>query len=113
MTEIDQYPILDDADGVVLVWSRKTLDAVAAQVNKVEPKLPGPDPAPGMIAHLTDSSGDALAVSVSNWPVVRFASSPDGRVVVVDEDADSLQRFMRSVLDRKLKRRQSADDSKG
>ena len=105
MTEIDQRPVLDDADGVVLLWGKKTPDSLAAQINKVEPKLSGPHYAPGVIAYLMEGPNDTRsAESVGNWHVVRFAVGPEGSVAVLPQDADALQRFLKNVLERKRKR---------
>jgi hypothetical protein len=46
MNELEQRPILDDANGVILLWDRKTPDSLATQISQVEPKLSGPRFAP-------------------------------------------------------------------
>jgi hypothetical protein len=105
MTEIDQRPVLDDADGVVLLWGKKTPDSLAAQINKVEPKLSGPHYAPGVVAYLMDGPFDTRSTeSVGNWHVVRFAPTADGGIAVLAEDAAALTAFLISVLERKRKR---------
>jgi hypothetical protein len=102
MTEIDQRPLLDDADGVVLLWSKKTPDAVAAQIKKVEPKLTGPTPAPGLIAYMRENADDQPAgASVGNWNVVRFGTGEDGAAQVDAGDIDTLEAFLTSILARK------------
>lgn len=106
MNEIDQRPMLDDADGVVLLWGKKTPDSLAAQIKKVEPKLSGPNYAPGVIAYLMDGPNDLPgAPSVGNWNVVRFRAGPDGSARVLSKDAPALEAFLYSVLERKRKRR--------
>lgn len=105
MTEIDRRPLLDDADGVVLLWSKKTPEAVAAQIRKVEPKLTGPIPAPGLIAYVMEGLDDRPAGrSIGNWNVVRCKTDPAGIVAVAEEDEPLLEAFLRSVLERKQKR---------
>jgi len=105
MTEIDQRPVLDNADGVVLLWGKKTPDSLAAQINKVEPKLSGPHFAPGLIAYIREDPNDTRSTdSIGNWNVVRFAKTPDGGVAVLPEDAATLTAFLNSVLERKRKR---------
>ena len=105
MTEIDQRPVLDDADGVVLLWGKKTPDSLAAQINKVEPKLSGPNYAPGVVAYVMDGPNDTRSTeSVGNWHVVRFAPAPGGGVAVLAEDAAALKAFLTSVLEHKRKR---------
>jgi hypothetical protein len=105
MSEIDQRPLLDDADGVVLLWGKKTPDSLAAQINKVEPKLSGPNYAPGVIAYLMEGPNDTRSTeSVGNWHVVRFAAGADGSAAVIPEDAQALNDFLSSVLERKRKR---------
>lgn len=102
MNEIDQRPMLDDADGVVLVWGKKTPDSLAAQIRKVEPKLSGPNYAPGVIAYLSENAADMPgAMSVGNWPVVRFRLEGEGGAQVLAEDAAALEAFLSSVLARK------------
>jgi len=102
MNEIDNRPMLDDADGVVLLWGAKTPDSLAAQIRKVEPKLSGPNYAPGMIAYLMDGPTDLpAATSVTNWNVVRFLARPDGSASVLLEDAPALEVFLNNVLVRK------------
>lgn len=104
--QIDQYPSLDDADGVMLLWGRKTPDALVAQINKVENKMsPGRDAAPGVVAYLMPPQQTAAEpVPAWGWQVLRFeARTPDDIDVVGDED-DELQAFLRRVLERRLLR---------
>lgn len=102
MTEIDERPLLNDADGVVLLWSKKTPDAVAAQIKKVEPKLTGPTPAPGLIAYVMEGPDDQpTGAAIGNWNVVRFLAGADEVVRVVPNDAALLESFLRGVLARK------------
>jgi hypothetical protein len=105
MSEIDKRPMLDDADGVVLLWGKKTPDSLAAQIKKVEPKLSGPNYAPGLIAYLMDGSNDQPgASSVGNWNVVRFAPAAGGGARVLPDDAPVLVAFLSSVIERKRRR---------
>jgi hypothetical protein len=99
MTDILSRPRLDDADGVLLVWGWRTPDSLASQIAQVEPKLSGPNLAPGLIAYLMERPDDQPASdSINNWPVVRFATRPDGSVVVLADDQPRLTRFLRAVL---------------
>jgi hypothetical protein len=99
MSELDQRPMLDDADGVVLLWAKKTPDSLAAQISQVEPKLSGPQFAPGLVAYLMEGASDQPAsTTINNWPVVRFATRSDGSATVVVDDAPILGKFLRSVL---------------
>jgi hypothetical protein len=105
MSEINQRPMLDDADGVVLQWGKKTPDSLAAQIQKVEPKLSGPNFAPGVIAYLQEGPNDAPhASSVNNWNVVRFVAGEGGEARVLPEDAAALESFLNSVLEHKCRR---------
>lgn len=105
MNEIIQRPMLDDADGVVLVWGEKTPESLAAQIKNVEPKLSGPNYAPGVIAYVTDSPNELPAdTSVGNWNVVRFEARADGSASVLQEDAPVLEAFLKNVLMRKRRR---------
>jgi len=99
MREIDARPVLDDANGVVLLWSRKTPEAVAAQIRKVEPKLTGPRPAPGLIAYVVEDSEVNLSPrSIANWTVIRFQTNSEDNLKVVYEDIPILKEFLMNVL---------------
>jgi hypothetical protein len=100
LTDLEQRPLLDDADGVVLLWSKKTPDALAAQIKKVEPKLAGPKPAPGLIAYVMEGEDDQPSgPAIGNWNVVRFLADADDAVLAVDDAL--LDSFLESVLTRK------------
>lgn len=102
MDRIDQFPYLDDADGVILLWGHKTSDSLAAQIRKVEQKLPGRDFAPGLVAYLMPPQGIAeQPVSALGWPVVRFDATRSHGVQVVPEDAPRFEAFLRKVLERR------------
>jgi len=99
LAEIDRRPMLDDADGVVLLWGKKAPDSLAAQISQVEPKLSGPHFAPGLFAYLMENAGDRPgSTTINNWPVVRFATRPDGSVIVLADDAPVLTKFLRHTL---------------
>ena len=109
MDRIDQYPRLDDADGVILLWGQKTSDSLVAQIRKVEQKLSGRDLAPGVVAYLMPPQGVAdQAVSAFGWPVVRFNAPQAQGIEVVAQDAPKLEAFLRKVLERKQQRRKLA-----
>ena len=109
MDRIDQYPQLDDADGVILLWGRKTSDSLVAQIRKVEQKLSGRDLAPGVVAYLMPPQGVAdQALSAFGWPVVRFNAPQAQGIEVVAQDAPKLEAFLRKVLERKQQRRKLA-----
>ena len=98
MNALAQRPLLDGANGVILLWGRKTPDSLAAQISQVEPKLSGPQPAPGLVAYmmqdLTDMPGPT---TINNWPVVRFVTRDNGCIVAAD-DAPKLTKFLKRVL---------------
>jgi hypothetical protein len=102
MDRIDQYPRLDDADGVILLWGQKTSDSLVAQIRKVEQKLSGHDLAPGVVAYLMPPQGASdQAISAFGWPVVRFDAQIVNGIEVVEQDATKLEAFVRKVLARK------------
>lgn len=109
--QIDQYPSLDDADGVVLLWGRKTADALVAQINKVENKLsPGRDAAPGIVAYLMPPQEiTSDPVPAWGWQVLRIDARQDEALDVVDDEAELLMAFLRRVLERW--RRRAADEA--
>ena len=106
--QIDDYPNLDDADGVVLLWGRKTSDALVAQINKVEHKMaPGRDAAPGVVALLMPPQKGGEPVPAWGWQVLRFDVSSEDSPSCLPDDHDELDRFLRSVIDH-WRRRQEA-----
>ena len=109
MDRIDQFPYLDDADGVILLWGQKSTDSLVAQIRKVEQKLPGRDFAPGVVACLSPPQGESeQAVSAFGWPVVRFNATRAQGIEVMLQDAPRLEAFLRKVLERKKQRAAAA-----
>jgi len=103
--QIDSFPNLDDADGVVLLWGRKTSDALVAQINKVENKMaPGRDAAPGIVAYLIPPQQASEPIPAWGWQVLRFDASDEQSIDVVDEERDELRHFLRKVLLRRQQR---------
>lgn len=103
--QIDSFPNLDDADGVVLLWGRKTSEALVAQINKVETKMaPGRDAAPGIVAYLMPPQHSSEPVPAWGWQVLRFNASDEEAIAVVDEEGDQLTRFLKKVFERRLQR---------
>ncbi len=105
--DIDRYPNLDDADGVVLLWGRKTSEALVAQINKVENKLaPGRDCPPGIVAYLMPPQLATEPIPAWGWQVLRFNALVEGQIDVVAEEDDDLDRFLQKVFFR-LRQRSS------
>ena len=103
--QIDQYPTLDDADGVVLLWGRKAPDALVAQINMVENKMsPGRDAAPGVVAYLMPPQQSAEPVPAWGWQVLRFNAETAAGIDVVADENDELEEFLMRVLQRRLQR---------
>jgi hypothetical protein len=102
--QIDLFPVLDDADGVVLLWGKKTADALFAQIHKVEGKLPGRDGAPGIVAYLMPPQQDDEPQPAWGWQVLRFKSADAENFDVVAEERDELKRFLQKVFDRRRRR---------
>ena len=103
--QIDSYPNLDDADGVVLLWGHKTSEALVAQINKVENKMaPGRDAAPGIVAYLMPPQQSTEPVPAWGWQVLRFNAENEDAIDVVVEESDELKRFLRKVLARRTQR---------
>lgn len=101
--QIDSFPSLDDADGVVLLWGRKTSDALVAQINKVENKLaPGRDAAPGIVAYLMPPQAATEPVPAWGWRVLRFDATDEQHIDVVAAERDELRGFLQKVYDRRL-----------
>jgi hypothetical protein len=103
--QIDSFPSLDDADGVVLLWGRKTSDALVAQINKVENKMaPGRDAAPGIVAYLMPPQESTEPIPAWGWQVLRFDARDEQRIDVVDDERDELERFLHKVYQRRKQR---------
>ena len=99
LNELEQRPSLDDANGVVLLWDRKTPDSLAAQISQVEPKLSGPHFAPGLVAYMMQGDNDMPgSATINNWPVVRFSTSLDHGATVLPADEPALATFLKRVL---------------
>lgn len=103
--QIDSFPTLDDADGVVLLWGRKTSEALVAQINKVENKMPpGRDAAPGIVAYLMPPQQATEPVPAWGWQVLRFNATSEDDIDVVDDERDELKRFLKRVFERRQQR---------
>ena len=103
--DIDRFPNLDDADGVVLLWGRKTSEALVAQINKVEGKLSnGAEVPPGIVAYLMPPQAATEPVPAWGWQVLRFMAADENNIDVVEEERDELTRFLRKVFKRRLQR---------
>ena len=103
--QIDSFPNLDDADGVVLLWGRKTSEALVAQINKVENKMtPGRDAAPGIVAYLMPPQQATEPVPAWGWQVLRFNAQTEDSIEVVSEENDQLERFLKKVYQRRHER---------
>jgi hypothetical protein len=99
--ELDAYPTLADADGVVLLWGKKTSDALVAQINKVEAKLPmGAETAPGIVAYLMPPQPSSEPLPAWGWQVLRFDARDEARIDVLDDERDELRRFLVDVFRR-------------
>jgi TIR domain len=107
--QIDGYPSLDDADGVVLLWGRKTSEALVAQINKVENKLaPGRDAAPGIVAYLMPPQASTEPIPAWGWQVLRFDARDEAHIDVVDDERDELTHFLNKVFERRQQRDREA-----
>jgi hypothetical protein len=103
--QIDSFPTLDDADGVVLLWGRKTSEALVAQINKVENKMPpGRDAPPGIVAYLMPPQQSTEPVPAWGWQVLRFNATNEDDIDVVDDERDELKRFLKRVFERRQQR---------
>jgi hypothetical protein len=107
--QIDAHPNLDDADGVVLLWGKKTSEALVAQINKVELKLaPGRDTAPGIVAYLMPPQASSEPVPAWGWQVLRFDARDEAAIDVIADERSELERFLEKVFRRHQHRLQGA-----
>ena len=102
---LEEFPTLDDADGVVLLWGRKTSETLVAQIDKVERKTsPGRDAAPGIVAYLMPPQQASEPVPAWGWQVLRFDVQGEDAVDVLDDEQDQLTRFLKKVYRRRVQR---------
>lgn len=107
--QIDSFPPLDDADGVVLLWGRKTSEALVAQINKVENKIaPGRDAPPGIVAYLMPPQQSQEPVPAWGWQVLRFNAASEDTIDIVQDELDELKRFLKRVFERHQQREGAA-----
>jgi hypothetical protein len=107
--QIDAYPSLDDADGVVLLWGKKTSEALVAQINKVEMKLaPGRDTAPGIVAYLMPPQLSSEPVPAWGWQVLRFDARDEAAIDVIADERSELEQFLEKVFKRHQQRMEAA-----
>jgi hypothetical protein len=101
--DLHQSSALQSANGVILIWAGKNAASVSAQINAIEPHLPGSPGAPGIVAYLSTGPEDKPVMdAIQNWDVVRFrARAADGSTTVLAADAPRLSRFMHDVLQHK------------
>lgn len=105
LEQIDDFPNLDDADGVILLWGQKTSDALVAQINKVENKLaPGRDAPPGIVAYLMPPQQATAPIPAWGWKVLRFDATVAETIDVLEAESDELKRFLRQVHERRQRR---------
>lgn len=104
--QLDRMRPLDDADGVVLLWGRKSAEALVAQINRVEDKLaPGRDAPPGIVAYLMPPQRQTEGpVPAWGWPVLRIDATNEQEISVVREEAGELESFLRAVFEHWLRR---------
>lgn len=97
--------LLDDADGLVLLWGNKTEESLRAQIRKVESKIEG-EPPPGIVAYLIPQREDPQqAIEAKLWNVLRFKDSTSAAIDIVPPESERLDRFLRKILDRTAKRK--------
>ena len=96
--QLAQFPPLADADGVVLLWGKKTSSALVKNINEVERKfLPGDQGVPGVVAYLMPPQRDSGPVAAHAWPVLRFHVGKQGEIAIADGEAKALNRFLARV----------------
>ena len=114
--QIDALPDLDDADGLILLWGKKTSDALVAQINRVERKISSQHEAPpGLVAYLMPPQRATEPVPAWGWNVLRFQVADQGSRIALTslaEERDELVRFLQKVLFH-WRRRQALDSSGG
>ncbi len=100
--QLDAHPPLDDADGVMLLWGRKTAEALVAHVNKVEDKLA--QGTPGIVAYLIPPNHAEEPVPAWGWRVARLDVRDEGNVQALPGDEAALDTFLSRILERVVAR---------
>ena len=93
MDRLDSFP-LDDADGVLLLWGRKSAEVLAAQVAKLEHKLAADRGAAGLIVRLDGSDERTEVGSAMNWPVVVFSLEREQQISLAPGDVETVKQFL-------------------
>jgi hypothetical protein len=105
LDDLERFPNLDDADGVVLLWGKKTGEALVAQIDRIEKRIaPGRDAPPGIVAFLMPPQQSSEPMPAWGWQVLRFDARDEDRIDVLDEESGQLHRFLRKVLQRRRQR---------
>ncbi len=105
LDDLERFPNLDDADGVVLLWGKKTGEALLAQIDRVEKRIaPGRDAPPGIVAFLMPPQQSTEPLPAWGWQVLRFDARDEERIDVLGEETGQLHRFLRKVLQRRRQR---------
>ncbi len=102
--------LLVDADGVVLLWGNKDEASLRAQIRKVEDRLGGDPPPPGIVAYLMPQQPERPGpIEATYWKVLRFQDANTANIDIVAPETDRLEKFLRKILDRTAKRKPAAD----
>ena len=117
--QLNQHPDLNDADGVLLLWGKKSSEALVAQVNLVEQKLsPEHGIAPGLVLYLMPPNRATEEIPAWGWRVLRWRTSEDDNASEMDksagpldEETPFLDNFLRQVFRHWMQRGVSGIDS--
>jgi hypothetical protein len=101
--DVSRSPELQLANGVILLWASKSATSVAAQIDAIEPHLPGASIAPGVIIYLGSGPDDRPPQDeIKRWKVIGLrARETDGSTTVLGSYAERLREYMKYVLEHK------------
>lgn len=104
LDELDRSKhLLDDADGVILLWGKKADSSLISQIDLVEDLMPFDDePVPGFVAYLIPPNKDEGPKPARGWNVFRFRKLDD-RIEEVADETDQIRAFLKEILIRRTR----------
>lgn len=102
--QLDRFSSLASADGVVLLWGNKDENAVVAQIDRVERKIPPDREVPaGIVAYLMPPNRTDIPSSAVGWNVLPVRADSEVEVEMLADDK-ALDLFFREAYERRKHR---------
>jgi TIR domain len=105
--QIDQYPTLEDAAGVILLWGGIPPQTLIAHIRKVERRLYNThDRTPRIVAYLIPPQlNPNKPMPAWGWSVLRFDAEPEDKIAVVHDESADLEKFLLKIFKHTTRRR--------